>query len=248
MVRLPVLTYHAIAKERSPLAVTPARFAETMRVLKEGGWHTLTLDDLLQGRADGGWPSRSFLLHFDDGFASVAEHGVPILQRYGFHATIFVVTDWVGRRNDWPGQPATVPRWPLLDWTALRGLVGLGVAIGGHSISHPHLTRLSAQERQREIVGSLQTLEDQLGRRASAFAYPYGDCSPSTESLVGDNCRAGFGTTLDFVGLRSRVTALERIDAYYLRPGRVRSMDRTWFSAYLGIRRAGRTLRHRFLP
>lgn len=243
MVRLPVLTYHAIANERSPLAVTPARFAETMRVLQEGGWRTLTVDELLQGLSRGGWPARSFVLHFDDGFASVADHGVPVLEACGFHATMFIVTGWVGRRNDWPGQPASVPRWPLLDWPDLRTLARMGMAIGAHSISHPHLPALSAGEQEREVAGSLHAIEDGLGSPAETFAYPYGERTAAAEASVAMHCKAGFGTTLDCVGVRSRVTSLERIDGYYLRPEIVRLMDGWWFDRYLGIRRAGRALK-----
>jgi peptidoglycan/xylan/chitin deacetylase (PgdA/CDA1 family) len=216
-----------------------------LRALREGGWQTLTIDQLLEGRSTGVWPARSFVLHFDDGLISVAEHAVPILQDYGFQATVFVVSGWVGRWNDWPGQPASVPRWPLLDWPALRTLASMGMAIGAHSISHPRLPALSLEEQEREIIGSLQTIENRLGGSVQAFAYPYGESSRATEAVVARHCRAGFGTTLDFVGARSRVTALERIDGYYLRPELIHAMDRWWFDRYLGIRRTGRALKRR---
>jgi peptidoglycan/xylan/chitin deacetylase (PgdA/CDA1 family) len=244
--RIPVLTYHAIAEERSPLAVTPRRFAATMHALRESGWRTLTIEQLLQGLAAGEWPPRSFVLHFDDGLASIAEHGVPILQEHGFHATMFIVTGRVGRWNDWPGQPASVPRWPLLDWPALRELARLGMAIGAHSISHPHLPRLSRVEQEREVIESLRAVEDGLGAPVHSFAYPYGESTPVVEAAVAGHCRAGFGTALDFVGMQSRVTLLERIDGYYLRPDSAARMDQRWFDRYLGIRRAGRALKRRF--
>lgn len=247
VLRLPVLTYHAIANERSPLAVTPQRFAETMSALAAGGWHTLTIEQLLQGMASGGWPPRSFVLHFDDGFASVAEHGVPVLQGHGFHATLFIVTGRAGGWNDWPGQPSSVPRWPLMDWPALRDLARLGMAVGAHSISHPHLPRLAVKEQEREVIESLRTIEDRVGVAVQSFAYPYGESSRAVEAAVAEHYRAGFGTTLDFVGTYSRPTSLERIDGYYLRPDLVASMDQWWFDSYLGVRRTARALRRRLV-
>jgi peptidoglycan/xylan/chitin deacetylase (PgdA/CDA1 family) len=217
-----------------------------MRALREGGWRTLTIEQLLRGRSAGAWPARSFVLHFDDGLTSVAEHAVPILQQFGFQATMFVVSGWVGRRNDWPGQPTSVPRWPLLDWPALRALASMGMAIGAHSISHPHLPALSFDQQEREIVGSVLAIEAALGGPVESFAYPYGEFSQATEAVVARHCRAGFGTTLDFVRLRSRVTALERIDGYYLRPDLSTALDRWWFDRYLALRRAGRAITRRF--
>ena len=245
MRHLPVLTYHAIANERSPLAITPLRFAEMMRALARGGWHTLTLAQLLHGMASGGWPARSFVLHFDDGFAGVAEHGLPLLQECGFHATVFVVSGWVGGWNDWPGQPASVPRWPLLDWQALGELSRLGMGIGAHSISHPRLPQLMPQEQERQVIESVRTIEDRLGVAVESFAYPYGEASSLVEAAVARHCQAGFGTRLDFVGPDSRVTSLERIDGYYLRPDLVDLMDRWGFASYLGVRRTGRAIRRR---
>ncbi len=82
---VPVLTYHAIARARTPIAVSPGRFSDTMRAMKRAGWRTLGLDDLLTGLADGRWPDRTFALHFDDGFASVLEHGCPGTGRVRVH-------------------------------------------------------------------------------------------------------------------------------------------------------------------
>jgi peptidoglycan/xylan/chitin deacetylase (PgdA/CDA1 family) len=179
---------------------------------------------------------------------SVAEYGAPIVQDCGFHATVFVVSGWVGRWNDWPGQPASAPRWRLMDWAALRSLADAGIAIGAHSISHPHLPRLSIGEQEREVVGSVRTLEDRLGVPVQSFAYPYGESSRAAEAAVAAHGKAGFGTTLDFVRRGSRIGSLERIDSYYLRPDVAGSLDRWWFDRYLGARRIARAIKRGLGP
>jgi peptidoglycan/xylan/chitin deacetylase (PgdA/CDA1 family) len=59
-------------------------------------------------------------------------------------------------------------------WDELRAMADGGIEIGAHTCSHPWLVALSADEQQREIFGSKQVLEEQLGRAVTSFAYPYG--------------------------------------------------------------------------
>lgn len=243
--RLPVLTFHDISDTRSPTAVSPGAFAGIMDALAAGGWRTLDLDGLLAGHRHGAWPARSFFLTFDDGFASVAEVALPALRRLGFSATVFVVSDWVGRTNDWPGQPDWVPRRPLLDWPDLASLAAEGIAIGAHSMSHPALTGMEPDSLSREVAGSLRTIEDRLGLAVETFAYPYGKTSTEIEALAGRTYRAAFGTQLAFATPRSRRMAFERIDAHYLTGSLARGLESAWVAGYLSLRRLGRGLKGR---
>jgi peptidoglycan/xylan/chitin deacetylase (PgdA/CDA1 family) len=58
--------------------------------------------------------------------------------------------------------------------------------IGGHTASHPFLSRLSRAEQEQEIVASKRFLEQTIGHEVRHFAYPHGDQSPETVSLVRD--------------------------------------------------------------
>jgi hypothetical protein len=78
---------------------------------------------------------------FDDGFVNVAEHAAPVLERLALPATVFVVSGYCGKRNNWPTQPAGIPQLPLMDWTALRGLPPL-FSLGAHTVNHPDLSGL----------------------------------------------------------------------------------------------------------
>ena len=240
---IPVLTYHAIADAASPIAVSPSCFAETMTAMHRAGWRTTSDEELLRGLADGGWPERTFVLHFDDGFASIDLHVRPVLASCDFTATIFVVSDWVGRDNGWPSQPAGVPRWPLLDWTALRRLRAAGFRIAPHSRSHPILPGLAADALIEELRGSADRLRAELDLRAAVFAYPYGVSGESVQAATATTYQMAYGTTLDLVRPGAPRFDLPRVDGWYLTPSRAATLDQPATRAWLTVRRALRRVR-----
>jgi peptidoglycan/xylan/chitin deacetylase (PgdA/CDA1 family) len=65
-----------------------------------------------------------------------------------------------------------------MTWDDVRALRQAGMEIGGHTVSHPLLGRLSPEEQEAEIAGCRQRLEAELGAPMRAFTYPYGghDC------------------------------------------------------------------------
>lgn len=244
MTRLPVLTYHAIETSPSPLAVSPSTFAVTMRRLARAGWRTLSDRGMLDGLKDGRWPERSLVIHFDDGCASVQQHAWPILRELGFTATVYVVTDWVGRTNDWPGQPPTVPRWPLMTWDDLGALVADGATLGAHTANHPQLPLLARDEQEHEIGRSVEAIVSATGRAPLTLAYPYGATNAAVSALALGHVDAAYGTRLSFVSQASARGELPRIDAYYLTDGqRADRLDRAGMRAYLSLRNIGRQLR-----
>lgn len=246
---LPVLTFHAIDEVRSPVCTTPADFRRYLESLAARGWRTLSVDEMVQGHARCQWPARTFVLTFDDGYRSVLEHGAPVIASLGFSATLFVASDLVGGTMRRHAAPAGTSAAPLLDWPALRTLAGAGWTIGSHSRTHAMLTALPQGEVERELLESKRAIEDRLGSAVDACAYPYGATNASVEDMSARYYRASFGTRLDHVTQASRLTCVERIDAYYLsRFSMVDRLDTAAGRVYLGIRRAARGLVDRIAP
>lgn len=244
MTGLPVLTYHALTDTASPLAVSPALFARTMARLAREGWRTLNEREVQTGLHAGRWPDRSFVIHFDDGFASVRAHGWPVLRDLGFTATIFVVTGWVGRTNDWPTQPAHVPRWPLLTWDDLAGLASEGATMAAHTVNHPRLPSLSIGQQTDEIGQSLEALERRFGPGPRVFAYPYGEAGDDTRTAASQLVDLAYTTQLSLARAGASRVALPRVDACYLTTAGMAAALASWpMQGYLGVRRAGRLLR-----
>jgi peptidoglycan/xylan/chitin deacetylase (PgdA/CDA1 family) len=214
---VPILMYHALERSRSPIATDPSWFAATMAKLADAGFRTIDLNDWVADGRRG--LERSLGITFDDGLTSL-QNAADVLARHRFTATAFLVTDHVGGRNDWPGQPAAMPSWPLLGWNDLADLEVAGFRFASHSRSHPDLTRVSEQELDDELRISKAELESRLGRPCRIFAYPYGAASARVERAVARYYAAAFSTRLDYASPEDGQFRIARIDAYYLRSER----------------------------
>jgi peptidoglycan/xylan/chitin deacetylase (PgdA/CDA1 family) len=185
---------------------------------------------------------------FDDGFANIAEHALPLLERYSLPATIFVVSKFCGLRNNWPSQAGVVPILPLLSWDDLRR-VPPRIAVGAHTATHPDLRRLPAEECQHEMSTSQDQIEQQLGKPVRCFAYPYGASSPEVRNLAGRRFDFAVGTSLRLLPAEPDRLDLPRIDTYYLRE--TFALERLFTSSgrmYIAIRRLLREARQLVSP
>jgi peptidoglycan/xylan/chitin deacetylase (PgdA/CDA1 family) len=79
--------------------------------------------------------------------------------------------------------PALMARHRPLTWDQLRAMKGL-VTIGGHTRTHPWLSRLSRAEAEDEILGSKARIEEMLGTPVRHFAYPFGSPESFTAETV----------------------------------------------------------------
>jgi peptidoglycan/xylan/chitin deacetylase (PgdA/CDA1 family) len=243
---LSILTYHSLDDSGSVLSISPELFAEQMKILSELDVKVISLEEVpsvLMNSAVGG---RFVAITFDDGFQNMLKNALPVLQRYGFPATVFLVSDYCGRENSWPSQPLFVQRRPLLRWTEVKEMSAAGVAFGAHTRTHPDLRSVASAVAGEEIVSSKKAIEDVVGRSVQSFAYPYGAYNEEVRRLVQMHFSVACTTQLDFVGMESDPFALERLDTYYLRQS---VLFRRLFSAelnmYIRFRRTIRDLRSR---
>lgn len=240
---IPVLMYHALDEQRSAISIPPSTFERQMNALHEGGFNVIPLRELVSKlQAGEELPQRSVIITFDDGFESVYTHGLPILQKYGFPATMFLVSGYCGKSNDWPSQPAGIPRLSLSDWPQIREMERYGFEMGAHTHSHPRLDRVSPAELEREVVESKLVIEDKLGHEVNDFAYPYGRQNTNSAEIVSETYAGACTTYLSMVTSKSDPLALERVEALYLQnPRMVRLLANPIMPFYLGVRRLVRS-------
>jgi peptidoglycan/xylan/chitin deacetylase (PgdA/CDA1 family) len=254
MTIIPILMYHGVDERLSPerrslVSILPEEFERQMAWLHTGGYQSASLIRLARCLAEGEpLPERSFVLTFDDGFEGLYHHALPILQRYGFSATVFLVAGHVGGLNDWKGQPAVIPSLPLLSWSQIEEMSKLGIEFGSHTLTHPRLDQLGVQDWERELVGSKAVLEDRLGCPVESFAYPYGRFTPLVQRRVGQLYEAACTTQLDLVTTRNRPDALPRVDISVLHsPSIFQKLFSPWMAVYLAQRRQLRSLASKVL-
>jgi peptidoglycan/xylan/chitin deacetylase (PgdA/CDA1 family) len=106
------------------------------------------------------------LFTFDDGHRDVLDHGIPVLDRYGVRAVLFVITG--------PTQRAVGPSAPVLTWDECADLTSRGHVIGSHTVSHRPLPELDRPEQQAEVDDGLRQVAERLGTARPPLAYPYG--------------------------------------------------------------------------
>lgn len=175
-----VLCYHALSEDwRADLSVRPDAFERQLELLVSRGYRGARFSEAVLSPPRG----KTLAVTFDDGFRSVQELALPILERLGLPATVFAVTDFAredeGLALRWPG----IDQWcggphdrelASLSWRELRDLADRGWEIGSHTCAHPHLTQLDDDLLREELDRSRQACATGTGRPCSSIAYPYG--------------------------------------------------------------------------
>jgi peptidoglycan/xylan/chitin deacetylase (PgdA/CDA1 family) len=173
--RIPILMYHSISDETCNSA-RPSVHLETstrvfeahIRYLHENGYRTLSTAEVVGLlNCDQTEDRKCVALTFDDGYRDFYTNAFPLLNRYGFRATVYLPTAYINSRE------RHLLERDCLTWTDVRELHQSGVDFGSHTISHMNLEGMADADLEREIRGSKETIEDKLGTPVHSFAYPY---------------------------------------------------------------------------
>ena len=156
-----------------------ARFEGHMRWLARSGWKTLDTATLAGTKFD----RRSVLLTFDDGYADLHSHALPLLLELGLNATVFIVAGHIGGRNEWDAARGIRSR-AMLTRSQLVELHANGIRIGSHSMTHAMLTSLDDRRLETEVRDSKSMLEDIISAPVTTFAYPAGQVDERVRNAV----------------------------------------------------------------
>lgn len=188
MNNIPILLYHKVknftsstrpsAKEND-FCISVDTFEKQMKYLKEKGYSSIDFYDLTRLN------SRSFIITFDDGYEDIYLNAYPILKKYGFTATIFLVADYIGKTNIWDNTGEK-----LLTESQINELLQNSFSIGSHTLTHPHLTKENEKECLRQIAYSKIILEDRFNVEIKTFSYPYNEFNDKIKEIVE---KAGYG-------------------------------------------------------
>ena len=188
--RLPILVYHKIDRippgSRYPKNyVTPEQFAAQLAFLARHGYTSISfLDYLAYRRGERRLPRRVIILTFDDGYRLTRTIALPLMRQYGFGATIFLVTAYVGKTNLWDADEI---QEPLLDASDIRDMQETGIEFGSQTATHAHLAALRPVEVLRELRTSREQLGALLGKPVAVLSYPYGEYTQDTLQFARDS-------------------------------------------------------------
>jgi len=169
-----ILMYHYIRDGVDPkkdpigygLSVTPQQFEAQLAALSAAGYTGLTMSQYSAGQAT----AKSVMLTFDDGYEDFYTTAWPLLKKYHFTATAYIISGKIGGN--------------YMTWDQLRELHAAGIEIGAHTVNHIDLSKASEAVQHSEIFNSKQTIEAQVGAPVVSFCYPSGKYTATTEALV----------------------------------------------------------------
>ena len=174
-VRIPILMYHSVSEKDSlgvhpyyRTATTPGVFARHMQFLYEKGFTPIGVGDALKCMtAPTRTIARPVVITFDDGYLNFYTNAFPILRRFGFTATMYLPTAYIG------GEKQRFKGLRCMTWGHIRELQRSGIEFGGHTVTHPSLRGLPQEQIERELVDSKSQIEDEIQHPVKSFAYPY---------------------------------------------------------------------------
>jgi peptidoglycan/xylan/chitin deacetylase (PgdA/CDA1 family) len=211
--------YHSISNPEDPFPhpyyetrTSPRVFEEQMKFLHENGYSSIKLSELPDATEKVHGGRRPLVITFDDGYKDFLVNAFPIMNKYGFTATVFLATGMLGSRS------STFGGKELLDWSDVRELRKRGVIFGSHTVNHRILKKLAFEELEAEIGKSKIEIESRLGEPVESFSYPYAFPEGRVDFLV-EYFRIlnkyGFvyavTTVIGRVGNRDNLLALKRL-------------------------------------
>jgi peptidoglycan/xylan/chitin deacetylase (PgdA/CDA1 family) len=215
-----------------------------MARLHDNGYKTLSLPEIVEYvNRSVSFPERSFAITFDDGYESVYNRAFPILQRYGFSATVFLTVGEKRSGTDSDRLPSMCDR-TMLSWRDIKEMQRCRISFGAHTLTHPDLTRLRGNQLEAEVTGAKAVIEDALGTQVTNFAYPFGRYDSRSREIVSHHFVCACSDRLGLLHSRSDLYAMERVDAYYLRTERLfQTMVTSFFPWYVRARSIPRHIR-----
>jgi peptidoglycan/xylan/chitin deacetylase (PgdA/CDA1 family) len=191
---IPILMYHSIeAMPKSTvmrsLHVPPKRFKIQMWLLNMLGYKGLSMRGLtpyLEGKKTG----KVVGITFDDGYQNNLINAAPVLKKYNFSATCYLVSQRIGTSNTWDLDKGITQR-SLMTQSEIQAWLNLGLDIGAHTQTHPLLEELTEQQSQEEIFNCKTDLEQMFKVSIKDFCYPFGRFN---EPLVNMIKEAGYIT------------------------------------------------------
>lgn len=174
---VPILEYHAVDDKITgwdELYVSPGEFQKQMDFLKKNNYNVITIDQLPNIKKI----SKPVIITFDDGYENNFTYAYPVLKKYNFKATVFLIAGAVD-------SPFFLTR------TQVQQMKDI-FSFQSHTFSHPHLSKLKPDEMENELVQSQKKIEELTSAKVYALAYPYGDYTRRVMEITKKHYKYGF--------------------------------------------------------
>lgn len=165
---VPVLLYHSVVNETSSNEFNIFHFEKQISYLKKIGYKSVHFSEIKPHIKN------QIILTFDDGYKDNILNVLPILTKYGFKATCFIVSNHIGKNNLWDIKKKNYKKKELMNNYDINEWISNGMLIGSHTHNHLDLTKLNIKEIKNEINFSKNFLENTFSQKINEFCYPFG--------------------------------------------------------------------------
>jgi peptidoglycan/xylan/chitin deacetylase (PgdA/CDA1 family) len=158
------------------LRVTPNEFEKQLKWLKKNNFQSFTLSELVSLKEV---PSKSVVITFDDGYEDNITNALPLLKKYNFKATVYIVLNrfeqnWATDK-DLNKSSDELNQENMLSDKQVKEMINSGlIEIGSHTLNHVNLPSLNASKKLDEIRKSKEEIEKKFDIKCNSFAYPFG--------------------------------------------------------------------------
>ena len=212
-IKLPIVMYHYVEYVQNPgdtlrmkLDTTPFVLNFELKALKDNSYQTYFARDIPTIFAGGNVSNQKrIILTFDDGYEDFYENVFPLLKKYQFKATIYIIVNFIGRNG-------------FMTQNQIQDLINSGlIEVAAHTLTHPSLSSIPIAKARTEIFQSKQKLEELFHIPVTTFAYPGGAYNKAVIELVKEASYSAALTTHPGVNLLSdHLLELPRIRPGYL--------------------------------
>lgn len=177
-----ILMYHSVDEASragldgygGKLNLLPRAFARQMKFLHDHRYNVIPLEEFIERiKKNEKIPRKTIAITFDDGLGNNFFYAYPALRKYNFPATIFVITDSIGKKS-------------FLSWSDIEKMQQDNVSIGSHTLSHSWLPSLNDKDIRKELLYSKELLEKMTGRPVKTLSYPRGAFNEKVKAIAKD--------------------------------------------------------------
>jgi peptidoglycan/xylan/chitin deacetylase (PgdA/CDA1 family) len=172
----PILMYHSIDDHwrETKLSVSLGQFRGQMKFLREKKYDVVPLERLVDMIKSGRkLPHNIVAVTFDDGNLNNYTNALPVLKEYKIPATMFVVSDWIGKPDH-------------LNAAQIKEISAAGIDFGSHTKTHPYMEPRTKDELKIEILESKKAIEAVTGKPVVTFCFPYGGKNEYARDILRD--------------------------------------------------------------
>ena len=192
--KIPVLLYHHLeygaeipeSEKDSQAVISVERFTQHMKLLHNNGFYAASAIELeMYMNGEMILPERTVVITFDDGYRSNARYAYPVLKKYGFKASIFIITRLIGEKGD----------MEFLTWDDMRACSDV---FSYHSHTH-NMHKLRDDGLTELSAGEYEAVKDDLKQSSELlntnyFAYPHGQVKRHVKNALRESgYRMAFG-------------------------------------------------------